>query len=81
MEFECTVPGTNGIHWKLNHCFAHDGIQKMGVIAQCECGIFERMRGWFDALGVPYRISPESDGCTMHPEGRCFRDFRVSFGD
>lgn len=81
MEFECTVPEANVIHWKVNRCFAHDGIQKMGVIAQYECGIFERLKGWFDALGVPYRISPEGDGCMMHAEGRCFRDFRVNFGD
>ena len=49
------------------------------VIDQYQCGIFERVKGWLDGLGVEYTITPEVEGCMMHTDGQCFREFHFSF--
>jgi hypothetical protein len=61
-------------------CFAHDGIAKMGVIADYQCGIFERIYTWLDALGIEYEATPGGRQCLLHHQGKCQRDFSFNFG-
>lgn len=79
MNFTYSFPGENLLHMDMLTCFAYDGIQRMGVIDQYQCGIFERIKGWLEALGVQYSVTPDMAGCMMHTEGKCFRDFRLNF--
>jgi hypothetical protein len=65
---------------RVSECFAHKGIERMGVIAEYECGIFERIFGWFDALGIGYEVLPNVSHCTLHHDRRCVREIRFSFG-
>lgn len=65
----------------MERCFAHEGIGRLGVIAEYECGIFERIYAWLDALGVKYTVEPRPLLCMMHHEGRCFREFRFDFSE
>jgi hypothetical protein len=64
---------------RVSECFAHKGIERMGVIAEYECGIFERIYGWFDALGIGYDVVPNVSHCTLHHDGSCVREIRFSF--
>ncbi len=79
MKFGYTFPSENVCRFEMAECFAHEGIKKMGVIEQYECGIFERIEGWFDGLGIRYDVSPRVDVCMMHTDGRCYRDFTLKF--
>lgn len=79
MEFRVAYPREGVVRWDVDRCFAHDGISKMGAIDGYECGIFERIEAWFDALGVGYRVTPVVVGCAMHTDGRCFREYTLSF--
>ncbi|MEW6208159.1 MAG: DUF6125 family protein [Acidobacteriota bacterium] len=79
MKFECSAPEKNLLRWRMHQCFAYEGVTRMGVIEQYECGIFERMKGWLEGLGIKYSIEPQIDGCMMHTDGECFRDFRFYF--
>ncbi len=54
-------------------------MKKYGMIDQYQCGIMDRVEGWFDGLGIPYTVTPKVDGCMMHTEGRCYRDYRFEF--
>ncbi|RIK11386.1 MAG: hypothetical protein DCC49_00300 [Acidobacteria bacterium] len=65
--------------FEITKCFAFDGVSKLGVAGEYECGIYERIYGWLEALGVEYEVSPQVDHCTMFHGGECKRTFRVSF--
>ena len=69
----------NRIHAAWKQCFAHDGIKALGVIDKYECGIMDRVEGWFDTLGIKYDVEPKVTGCMMHTEGRCYRDYTFFF--
>lgn len=79
MRFEISYPSENHFHVKWNRCFAHEGMKRVGAIDGYECGIFERIDAWYDALGVTYEVTPKVTGCMMHTEGVCYRDYRFLF--
>lgn len=81
MELDYSFPEHNQLHgeWKQNKCFAYQGIKNIGVIDQYECGIFERIEGWFEGLGITYTVEPKVTTCIMHTKGRCYQDYRFFF--
>lgn len=75
MNFEFGFPEKNLMRGWLNSCFAYEGVKKYGMIAHYDCGIFERIKGWLETLGVAYKTKNFS-GCLMHQTGNCEIDFR-----
>ncbi|MEJ2716866.1 MAG: DUF6125 family protein [Deltaproteobacteria bacterium] len=75
MHVTYSFPSHNTIHFEMEDCFAYKGIKRIGGIDRYDCGIFERVSGWFDGLEIPHRVTPETKGCMFHTEGQCFRDF------
>lgn len=76
LKFDFSFPEKNLLHGKFNKCFAHDGVKKYGMLENYECGIVERIKGWFDAIGVQYEMMPVFKGCLMHQKGSCEIDFK-----
>ncbi|MBI4830262.1 MAG: hypothetical protein HY801_01635 [Candidatus Lindowbacteria bacterium] len=62
---------------KANRCFAYEGVRKMGAIEGYDCGIFARMAGWLDGLGIEHEVVPPLKGCLMLTRGECQREFRI----
>lgn len=79
MDFKFDCSTDNLVHVDTNRCFAYEGIKKIGGIDGYDCGIFARVGGWFEGLGIKYEVSPPLKGCLLHAEGKCFRDFRFFF--
>ena len=79
MRFSYSYPARNVFRGDFERCFAYEGIRQIGVIDQYQCGIFERVYGWFDGLGIRYSVSPQVEGCMMHTRGKCFREFTLNF--
>jgi len=79
MDFSFNYPEKNVFHIEANQCFAYEGMKRIGVSHQYECGIFSRMEGWFDGLGTKYSVMPQVKGCMMHTDGHCFRDYTFYF--
>ncbi len=79
MKSSFSFPGHNLVHGEWKSCFAYDGLTKYGMIDQYQCGIMDRVEGWFDGLGIAYSVAPRVDGCMMHTEGRCYRDYTFEF--
>jgi hypothetical protein len=77
MLFDYAVPKENVLQWNMRQCFAHDGIAQIGAIGEYQCGILERIKGWFDGMGVSYTTVPEIKGCLMHTQGSCTGEFRT----
>ena len=79
MNFEYDFPEENSLHMEMRQCFAHDGIKRIGAIDTYQCGIFDRIQGWFEGMGISYTVTPEVTVCMMHEQGRCHRDYRFEF--
>jgi hypothetical protein len=79
MKLFTSFPSENTLHSGMERCFAYEGIKQIGAIEQYQCGIFERIYGWFDGLGIKYSVSPKVEGCMMHTDGKCFRDISFTF--
>ncbi|NVM26198.1 MAG: hypothetical protein HWN70_09850 [Desulfobacterales bacterium] len=46
-EIRIEYPGSDSQVFNVLDCFAHRGMEKAGVLPDYECGIFERIEGWF----------------------------------
>lgn len=79
MDASLDFTGSDRFRWTMRQCFAHDGVLKLGVIEQYECGIYERIKGWLDAMGLDFTVEPDSDSCMLYHEGRCYKDFIIKF--
>lgn len=81
MKFEWSVSEKNILQWKWKdgECFAYEGIRKLGVLDQYECGIMTRIEGWFKGLGIEYKIDPPVTKCLMHEKGECSGSFLFDF--
>ena len=53
MKYSFEAEEMNRIRSTWHRCFAYEGIKALGVIEQYECGIMDRVEGWFDTLGGP----------------------------
>lgn len=79
MTFRPSFRAPNTCRWDMPECFAYEGIKKMGAISGYQCGIFDRVEGWFEGLGVRFTVTPKVEGCMMHTEGTCHRTFELGF--
>jgi hypothetical protein len=82
MNFNFHFPARNLMRFDMGeHCFALDGMRRLGVEKEYECGVFNRVEGWFEALGLKYKVTPQVLKCMMLSEGKCYREYRFDFGD
>ena len=79
MEYDLTFLPEDRLRMDVHKCFAHDGIRRIGVIDQYECGIFHRIEAWFSALKIRYEVTPAVERCMFHEEGKCWREYRFLF--
>ncbi len=53
----------------VRRCFAYDNAVRAGISDHYECGIFARVAGWFDALGLAHEMNPSLGKC-LKAQGR-----------
>jgi hypothetical protein len=66
-------------HIRVKTCFAYNGVARAGVAKVYHCGPLERVTGWFEALKLPVKISPEVGHCQMAHFGECAYSLSVEF--
>lgn len=79
MTFRVDYPAGNIQRMHVCECFAYNGMHKAGLVSEYECGIFERIEGWFDAMGLAYSRSPDLSRCLKHQGQDCVVTFRFKF--
>ncbi len=62
----------------VDRCFAHDNAVRAGIAAEYECGIFARVTGWLEALGLRYELSPALGPCMKCQGQACVYTIRVA---
>src|SRR3990172_9284507 len=65
LDYRVTKVDNRAYQVHVRRCFAHENAVRAGITDDFECGIFARVTGWLDALGLNYELSP--------PLGRCLR--------
>jgi len=65
--------------FQVKDCFAFRGMSKAGLISEYECGIFERIEGWFDAMGLKYERTPDLSHCLKFQGKECAITVRFHF--
>ena len=79
MDFDYGFPAENTMDWRMQRCFAYEGMKRMGVSDGYQCGLVYRVGAWVEILGVTYEIDPPINGCMMHEKGYCNACFRFGF--
>jgi hypothetical protein len=60
-------------------CFAYKGMKKVGRLPDYECGIFERVEGWFHAMDLTYTRTPDLSRCLKYLGKDCRITVRFQF--
>ncbi len=79
MDFRIEYPGNDSQVFYMLDCFAHRGMDKAGLIADYECGIFERIEGWFDAMDLEYSRTPDLSRCLKFKGRECTITVKFQF--
>lgn len=56
---------------QVRRCFAHENAMRAGIANQFECGIFARVTGWLDALGLAHETNPSLGKCLKAQGQEC----------
>ena len=69
------------IFWQFNEkgCFAYNGVKRLKVENQYQCGILYRIQCWLTCLDIPYEMTPAPKTCLMVEQGSCRGHFRCRF--
>jgi hypothetical protein len=79
MTFTVDYPGDNIQRMHVLDCFAYNGMHDAGLVSEYECGIFERIEGWYDAMGLAYTRSPDLSRCLKHQGKDCVVTIQFTF--
>ena len=71
IAIQIDYPGNSVQVFRVSECFAYNGVKKLGLLSEYECGIFERIEGWFDAMGLRYTRTPDLSRCLKFKGEEC----------
>jgi hypothetical protein len=71
LDYRVTRVGGNALRVDVQRCFAHDQAVRAGIADRFECGIFARITGWLEALGLAYELSPPLGQCLKAQGKEC----------
>lgn len=77
LDYELERTAAGRFQYRIRRCFAYENVVRAGVAAQYECGIFPRVMGWLEALGVECELSPPLGLCLKAAGEECAYTFKV----
>ena len=69
LDYRAVKIGDQAYQMQIRRCFAYDNAARAGIADEYECGIFARVAGWLDALGVKHELRPSLGKC-LKSQGR-----------
>lgn len=70
-DYRVSRDGESAFRVEVGRCFAYDNARRAGIADALECGIFARVTGWLESLGLPYEMTPSLGGCLKAQGGEC----------
>ena len=71
LDYRVIKVSNNAYQVHVRHCFAHENAARADVADHLECGIFARITGWLDALGLAYKTNPSLEKCLKAQAREC----------
>lgn len=71
LDYRVSKVGGTAFQVKVQRCFAYDNVVRVDIADEYECGIFARITGWLDALGLAYETSPSLGKCLKAQGPEC----------
>ena len=65
IEHEIEILDHQSYQMHLKRCFSYENIVRAGIKDEYKCGIFARIQGWIDALGLEHDFLPPLGKCKM----------------
>ncbi|MCB2193302.1 MAG: hypothetical protein KQI62_17145 [Deltaproteobacteria bacterium] len=79
MDFTYEFLPDGSLRMNMGECFAHQGMQRLGVLDAYRCGIYLRVDTWLSTLGVKYEAGPAFEGCLKQQQGECSRTYHFNW--
>ncbi|MEW6374406.1 MAG: DUF6125 family protein [Thermodesulfobacteriota bacterium] len=79
IEYEIEILNHQSYRMNLKRCFAHENIVRAGIKDEYECGIFARLQGWIDALGLEHELTPPLGKCMKVLGINCYYSIKLYF--
>ncbi len=76
LDYRVVGVGDDAYQVHVQRCFAHENVTRVGIADQYECGVFARVTGWLEALGLKYQMSPSLEQCLKAQGRECLYTFR-----
>ena len=77
-DYRVTKVGRNAFQVRVQRCFASENAVRAGISDLYECGMFARITGWADALGLGFELEPLLGRCLMAQGRECVYTFRLT---
>lgn len=77
IDYELVPVGDGAWQFRVQRCFAHENVTRAGIAAVYECGVFARVAGLVDALGLNYEMTPALGNCPKAHGRQCAYTFRL----
>lgn len=69
LDYRVAKLDERAVEIRVERCFAHENTRRAGLGDRYECGIFARIAGWLDALGLAWELRPPLGPC-LKAQGR-----------
>ncbi len=80
IDYELLAVGDSAWQVHVKRCFAHENVTRVGIDEAYECGVFARVTGWMDALGLNYEMTPVLGKCPRAHGRECAYTFKLQGG-
>jgi hypothetical protein len=77
LDYELFQDGPETARVCMRRCFAADNAKRAGIADSYDCGIFARVTGWLEGLGVAYEMTPGLGKCFMCQGQECVYTLRL----
>ena len=78
-EYQIKILDSQSYEVRHIRCFVYENILRAGIEDQYECGLFARLQGWIDALGLEHELTPPMGKCMMVLGKQCSYKFTLRF--
>lgn len=75
LDYQVIKVNDNVYRVKVQRCFANENVVRAGVADRYECGIFARVTGWLEGLGMEYEMTPSLGVCLKVEGTECIHTF------
>lgn len=77
LDYEVTKADDSTYRVLVKRCFACDNATRADVADEYECGVFARVAGWFEGLGIDCVVTPPLGKCLKLAGGECLHTIRL----